>query len=86
MLHDDNYVGDLWEDQAVPIAETDLIAVGVSLLSEGQRKKNCLYLTSSIIASLFHTDKNNKNKMGSAVTVSDLEKNNTLCQEKCPQN
>lgn len=42
MLHDDNYVGDLWEDQAVPVAEADLIAVGVSLLSKGQRKKSYL--------------------------------------------
>lgn len=33
---DDNYVGDLWEDQAVPIAEADLIAVVVSRLTKGQ--------------------------------------------------
>lgn len=83
---DDNYVGDLWEDQAVPIAEADLIAVVVSRLTKGQgegKKKN---LTSSIIASSFHADKNNK--IDSAVPASDLEKNNTLsiCQEKYPQN
>lgn len=63
MLCDANYVGDLWEDQAVPFAEADLIAIVVSLLTKGQRggekkhKKN--HLTSIIIASSFHTDKNN---------------------------
>lgn len=39
MLCDNNYVGDLWENQAVPIAEADLIAVCVSLLTEGQGEK-----------------------------------------------
>lgn len=53
MLCDDNYVGDLWEDQAVPFAEADLIAIVVSLLTKGQggggkkkthKKKNILPL------------------------------------------
>lgn len=58
MPRDNNYAGDLRKDQAVPIAEADLIAVVVSLLTKGQREREKI-LTSSIIVSSFHADRNN---------------------------